>query len=160
MRAVLPNGRVIAPEGAWIPVAPYPFALAARPDGAQMAVPSIGFPFALNVVDGPESAEPRVHRMPAGEKNDAAVEVQAGLAYSPDGKLLYVATGDSGQVRAYRTSDWTVAGDVPLDGVMAEGKIPALIVIRLPNDHTADPRPEDGYPYRASYVADNDLALG
>jgi len=36
----------------------------------------------------------------------------------------------------------------------------ALTVIRLPNDHTANPRPEDGYPYRASYVADNDLALG
>jgi len=33
-------------------------------------------------------------------------------------------------------------------------------VIRLPNDHTADPRPADGYPYRASFVADNDLALG
>ena len=33
-------------------------------------------------------------------------------------------------------------------------------MIRLPGDHTADPRPKDGYPYRASYVADNDLALG
>ena len=43
---------------------------------------------------------------------------------------------------------------------MAAGKVPALIVIRLPDDHTADPRPEDGYAYRASYVADNDLALG
>jgi hypothetical protein len=43
---------------------------------------------------------------------------------------------------------------------LAAGKIPALIVIRLPNDHTADPRAEDGYPYRASYIADNDLALG
>ena len=30
----------------------------------------------------------------------------------------------------------------------------------MPNDHTAEPRPQDGYPYRASYVADNDLALG
>jgi hypothetical protein len=38
--------------------------------------------------------------------------------------------------------------------------VPALIVIRLPDDHTIDPRPHDGYPYRASYVADNDLALG
>jgi hypothetical protein len=40
------------------------------------------------------------------------------------------------------------------------GNVPALIVIRLPGDHTADPRPKDGYPYRTSYVADNDLALG
>jgi hypothetical protein len=40
------------------------------------------------------------------------------------------------------------------------GFSPSLIVIRLPNDHTAGPRPGDGYPYKASYVADNDLALG
>jgi DNA-binding beta-propeller fold protein YncE len=38
--------------------------------------------------------------------------------------------------------------------------LPQFLYIWLPNDHTAEPRPEDGYPYRASYVADNDLALG
>ena len=43
---------------------------------------------------------------------------------------------------------------------LAAKQVPALIVIRLPDDHTADPRPKDGYPYRASYVSDNDLALG
>jgi YVTN family beta-propeller protein len=37
---------------------------------------------------------------------------------------------------------------------------PQFIFIWLPNDHTDDPRPADGYPFRASYVADNDLALG
>ncbi len=37
---------------------------------------------------------------------------------------------------------------------------PQFIYIWLPNDHTAGPRPEDGYAYHASYVADNDLALG
>jgi DNA-binding beta-propeller fold protein YncE len=44
----------------------------------------------------------------------------------------------------------------------ASGKepLPQFMFIWLPNDHTADPRPEEGYPYRASYVADNDLALG
>jgi YVTN family beta-propeller protein len=44
--------------------------------------------------------------------------------------------------------------------VLASGKSPSLIVIRLPCDHTASPRARDGYPDRASYVADNDLALG
>ncbi|HUX45889.1 MAG TPA: beta-propeller fold lactonase family protein [Terracidiphilus sp.] len=117
--AVLPNGRRIRPAGNWIPLAPYPFALAVRPDGAQVAVPSIGFPFALNVIDYPSSAEPIVHRMPAGEKNDPAIEVHAGLAYSPNGNLLYVATGDSGHIRAYRTRNWQTAGDVSLDGPTA-----------------------------------------
>ena len=44
----------------------------------------------------------------------------------------------------------------------ASGKepLPQFLYIWLPNDHTARPRPEDGYHYRASYVADNDLALG
>jgi len=38
--------------------------------------------------------------------------------------------------------------------------LPQLLFLWLPNDHTADPRPTEGFPYRASYVADNDLALG
>ncbi|MEO6039893.1 MAG: phosphoesterase, partial [Saprospiraceae bacterium] len=38
--------------------------------------------------------------------------------------------------------------------------MPQFIDMQLPNDHTADPRPADGYPFLHSYVADNDLALG
>jgi len=37
---------------------------------------------------------------------------------------------------------------------------PRFIYIHLPNDHMTAPRPQDGYPYEASYVADNDYALG
>ena len=37
---------------------------------------------------------------------------------------------------------------------------PRFIYIHLPNDHMTEPRPQDGYPYEASYVADNDYALG
>ncbi|WP_158633607.1 bifunctional YncE family protein/alkaline phosphatase family protein [Tautonia sociabilis] len=37
---------------------------------------------------------------------------------------------------------------------------PRLITMMIPNDHGARPRPEAGYPYRESYMADNDLALG
>ena len=44
--------------------------------------------------------------------------------------------------------------------VSGKEPLPQFIYIWLPNDHTADPRPDDGYAYRASYVADNDLALG
>lgn len=104
--AVLPNGREIHPAGNWIPLAPYPFALAVRPDGGQIAVPSIGFPFALNVIEQPSDIRPAVRRIPAGENNDPGIEVHAGVAYSPDGSLLYEATGDSGKIRAYRTDYW------------------------------------------------------
>ena len=44
--------------------------------------------------------------------------------------------------------------------VSGQEPLPQFIYIWLPNDHTAKPRPEDGYAYHASYVADNDLALG
>ena len=66
--AVLPNGREIHPAGNWIALAPYPFALAVRPDGGQIAVPSIGFPFALNVIADPAGAQPTVRRMPVGNE--------------------------------------------------------------------------------------------
>jgi DNA-binding beta-propeller fold protein YncE len=39
-------------------------------------------------------------------------------------------------------------------------KMPSLITMQVPNDHTAGARPEDGYFSRSSFVADNDLALG
>jgi YVTN family beta-propeller protein len=38
--------------------------------------------------------------------------------------------------------------------------LPQLLTVMLPNDHGAGPRPEDGYPFLHSYMADNDLALG
>ena len=39
-------------------------------------------------------------------------------------------------------------------------KMPQLITMQVPNDHGASPRPQDGYPYQHSYMADNDLAVG
>ncbi|HOY05743.1 MAG TPA: hypothetical protein PLO67_10105 [Saprospiraceae bacterium] len=39
-------------------------------------------------------------------------------------------------------------------------KMPKLITLMLPQDHGAGERPQAGYPFRESYMADNDLALG
>jgi DNA-binding beta-propeller fold protein YncE len=38
--------------------------------------------------------------------------------------------------------------------------LPRFLFLHLPQDHMAGVRPVDGYPYAASYVADNDYALG
>jgi len=38
--------------------------------------------------------------------------------------------------------------------------MPDMVTIILPNDHGAGDRPEAGYPFRESYMADNDLAVG
>ncbi len=39
-------------------------------------------------------------------------------------------------------------------------RFPSFVNIAICNDHGTDPKPEKGYPYLASWMADNDLALG
>ncbi len=51
-------------------------------------------------------------------------------------------------------------GEMEKRYIVGNEPLPRFIFIHLPNDHTARPRPEDGYPFTASYVADNDYALG
>ena len=112
--AVLPNGRRIRPVGTWTKLAPYPFALAVRGDGRQIVVPCIGWPFSLNIVDRRGTAEQSVRQIPERRENDPGVEVHAGVAYSPEGRLLYDATGDSGAVDVWETRDWKKAARIPL----------------------------------------------
>jgi YVTN family beta-propeller protein len=38
--------------------------------------------------------------------------------------------------------------------------LPALLYVHLPGDYLAEARPQDGYPFQESHVADNDYALG
>ena len=119
IQARLPNGRMVTPQGKWIPLAPYPFALAMRPDGEQITVPAIGFPFSLNVVDGVETGTPQVTRYPHVRKNDPDVQVHTGVVYSPDGSLLYDATGNSGAVDIWSVQGWRRMGRISLDGLTA-----------------------------------------
>ncbi|MCF6333545.1 MAG: hypothetical protein L3J11_09705 [Draconibacterium sp.] len=39
-------------------------------------------------------------------------------------------------------------------------EMPPLVTMMIPNDHGTSPDPEQGYPYRQSYMVDNDLAVG
>ncbi len=39
-------------------------------------------------------------------------------------------------------------------------RFPSFLNIAICNDHGTDPKPDKGYPYLASWMADNDLALG
>jgi DNA-binding beta-propeller fold protein YncE len=50
--------------------------------------------------------------------------------------------------------------DVTARFVDGPDELPRLIFIHLPNDHGAKPRSEDGFPVPASFMADNDYALG
>lgn len=100
-QTTLPNGPRITPTGVTTQLAPFPFALAVRPDGAQIVAPSIGRPFALNIVDEPASAQPRVHRIPAGPKNDPNLGDPNMNLSSPDfGQITNTVGTDFGGARA------------------------------------------------------------
>ena len=121
--ATLPNGRQIAPEGTWLKVAPFPYTLALRPNGGQpeeqMVVPSIGWPFSLNIIDHPNANSPGIvtKRLPAEHKNDPEIQVHTGVVYSPDGGLLYDTTGDTGAVHLYATDTFKRVAALSLNGV-------------------------------------------
>jgi YVTN family beta-propeller protein len=44
--------------------------------------------------------------------------------------------------------------------IEGEDKLPPVITVIIPNDHGAGERPEAGYPFKESYMSDNDLAVG
>ncbi len=44
--------------------------------------------------------------------------------------------------------------------IKGKEKLPSLLTMQVPNDHGAGIRPEDGYYYPHSFMADNDLAVG
>jgi YVTN family beta-propeller protein len=125
----IPNGRRITPAGDWIPVAPFPSSLAIRPDGRQLVSPSLGFPFALNIIRDPGGADRKVTQIPRGFLSAPNVEVYAGVAYSPDGKFLYVATGDSGSVDVLSTGDWHRIARISLNGRAYKESFAAALVL-------------------------------
>jgi len=50
--------------------------------------------------------------------------------------------------------------DVAQQFLSGKNKMPSFLNIAICNDHGSDPDPAHGYPYIASWMADNDLALG
>ena len=67
----------------------------------------------------PGTPEARFVRIPLGDKNDPTIQVHAGVAYSPSGAVLYDATGDSGAIDIFSTTDWRHIARISLDGVTA-----------------------------------------
>ncbi len=71
--------------------------------------------------------------------------------------------------RSYPTFNMGIPDQFRVDQFMKEFNVkwgnngmdlPPVITLILPNDHGAGERAADGYPFRESYMADNDLALG
>lgn len=71
--------------------------------------------------------------------------------------------------RTYPTYNTSIPDQFRADQFMREFKqkwigkgknMPQVLTVIIPNDHGAGDRPEAGYPFRESYMADNDLAVG
>ncbi len=70
--------------------------------------------------------------------------------------------------RMYPTYNMSIPDQFRVDQFIKEfnekwadnNNLPAVLTVIIPNDHGAGDRPEAGYPFRESYMADNDLAVG
>ena len=106
-----------------------------------------GFEFAGNVEDRDEH--------PTGAREVVNVPMEKTLFDNTCREFAVFNTNIPDQYRAY----W-FEQDFAKRFINGPASMPGFINIALCNDHGDDPNPKYGYPYRESFMADNDLALG
>ena len=91
---LLPNGQTIVPAGSQVEVNDRPLGVAVSPDGTQAAVATASnfAPRALHIVD--LATQTVAQTIPIGNSF-------VGVAYSPDGKTLYVGGGADNDVKVF-----------------------------------------------------------
>ena len=100
-KTIIPNGRIVAPAGKSIMVAPHPYGLTLSPDGNTAVTANSGIrPLSISIIRNILSANPEVQQVPPGPHNDKGVleSVFMGLAISPDNKVVYVAGGQTNKI--------------------------------------------------------------
>lgn len=111
----LPNGRQLQPEGRQFPLVRFPHGLAMTRDGATLFVPSDGVG---QLVRGWQGAEPQIVEVAAplrpGQKKKSRLNA-GGAEFSPDGKLLYWSSGETGKVFVYDALSARLLAEIPLN---------------------------------------------
>jgi YVTN family beta-propeller protein len=109
---ILPNGRFLRPLGQHTPVAQWPHGLALSPDGEGLFVASAGVGQVVGNWRGetPSIAEviPAVGTGTQRSNGGAAV-------FSPDGRVLYWSSGDTGAVYVFDVASRAKVAEVPLN---------------------------------------------
>ncbi|NQV31370.1 MAG: YncE family protein, partial [Phycisphaeraceae bacterium] len=103
-QTVIPNGRIVAPVGQSILVAPHPFGLTVSPDGSTAITANSGTsPLSITIIRDILSEAPEVQQVPPGPATDEGVlaSVFMGLAVSNDNSLVYVAGGQENKIYRY-----------------------------------------------------------
>ncbi len=108
--AVLPNGRLVTPVGAEVPLnAPKPYGMALSPDGTVLATINSGSSrFSISLIRNFQSATPSVTR----------VDLNAtfmGIAFSADGSRFFASGGENGNIWVGETGGNRIIGSVNLN---------------------------------------------
>jgi YVTN family beta-propeller protein len=99
--SVIPNGRLITPQGSCYTVAPHPYGLAISDDGNIAVTANSGInPLSITILRNLLSGQPDIQQVPPGPSTDKGVlaSVFMGLAISPDNKQVYVAGGQENKI--------------------------------------------------------------
>ena len=105
-KTVIPNGRLVEPEGVSYQVAPHPFGLTLSPDDKIAVTANSGTnPLSITILKDILSDNPEVIQVPPGHRSDAGVieSVFMGLAISPDNSTVYVAGGQTNKIYIFDT---------------------------------------------------------
>ena len=121
---ILSNGRLIRPVGHSIPVAHNPHGLEVSPDGIVAFVAGEG---SGEFVTNWTSANPIVEKVRFHDSKGH--ENAGGAAFSPDGKVLYWAGGNHGQVYIVDVASRMVADEVSLDGALGDRKFEDSVIL-------------------------------
>ena len=98
---VIPNGRLIAPYGRTLRVAPHPYGLVLSRDGSIAISANSGTaPFSISIIHDVLSDKPTVRQIPEGADNDEDLlgAVFMGVAISPNDQTVYVAGGEENKI--------------------------------------------------------------
>ncbi len=118
---VLPNGRLITPQGTQIKVAPHPYGMALSPDGKILVTSNNGtWPFSVSIISGLSGAEPAVEQIPPGyppKKSETDPKsVYLGVAIAPDNRTLYLSEGNNGDIGIFDLKTRRDLGVLNLNG--------------------------------------------
>ncbi len=103
-KTIIPNGRIVAPAGKSIVVAPHPFGLTISPNGNTAITANSGTgPLSITIIRNILAKNPEVQQIPPGPKTDKGVleSVFMGLAVSNDNSVVYVAGGQTNKIYVF-----------------------------------------------------------
>jgi YVTN family beta-propeller protein len=113
--AVLISGRRVTPAGRVIRTQSYSWGMAVSPDESRIALIRSDAIEVIDLRDASASVRLPPYGTPAPEELGEGTYM--GVAFSPDGRLLYFGSANAGEIKALDLSrPGTIAGTIPIDG--------------------------------------------